>query len=74
MSEQLTFDQWLEAGNTWLRNQTGGISTLEIADWNWRDAFDDGMTPEDAAREAFASDDLGALFLDLLDGEAGQTF
>jgi hypothetical protein len=69
----LTFDEWCEKANTYLMN-TVGISTLEIADWDWYNGWLDGMSPEGAAEQAFADDDLGALFLDLLDGEAGQTF
>jgi hypothetical protein len=63
----LTFDAWLEECNAWLRERIG-ISTLEIADWDWWYGWNDGMSPEDAAREAFASDDIGSMFTELLDG------
>ena len=65
-----TFDDWLTECNAWLE-KTYGVVSLEIADWHWRDAFDDGMSAEDAAREAFAADDLGALYLDLLERDPG---
>ena len=75
MTARQTFDDWLAACNTWLE-KTVGVGSLEITDWHWRDAFEDGTSPEEAAREAFAADDLGSLFLDLLDGDpkAHQTF
>ena len=67
------FNTWLNECDAWLRSRLQ-FGIAHIADWNWRYAFEDGMSPEDAARQAFADDDLGALFIDLLDGEAGQTF
>jgi hypothetical protein len=70
----LTFEEFVIATNRALENITQGIGLDEIADWDTWSAWNDGMDPEDAAREAFAADDLGALFLDLLDGEAGQTY
>ena len=73
MKIQNKFQAWMHECDQWLLGKVQ-VSTYEIADWTWRDAFDDGMSPEDAAREAFEADDLGRLFLDLLDGEAGQTF
>jgi hypothetical protein len=69
----LTLDEFCEQANQHLL-ATVGISTLEIADFDWWNAWNDGMSPSDAAEQAFADDDIGALFLDLLDGEAGQTF
>ena len=36
----------------------GFLSHRDIADWHWRDAYDDGMDPAEAAREAVAADGL----------------
>ena len=42
-----------------------GVTHRDIADWTWHDAFDDGVSPSEAAREALAADDtFGALFGD----------
>ena len=32
------------------------LSHRDLADWHWRDAFDDGVTPAEAARDATAAD------------------
>lgn len=69
----LTLNEFCEKADQHLR-RTIGISTLEIADWDWWNAWNDDMSPEDAAQQAFLDDDLGSLFYDLFDGEAGQTF
>jgi hypothetical protein len=37
-----------------------GIGLFDLADWNMRDAHDDGMSPREAALEALRSDDLYA--------------
>jgi len=36
------------------------VSIFDIADWAWRDAYDDGMKPGDALREALRADDTFA--------------
>lgn len=38
-----------------------GISRLDLADWTWRDAFDDGVAPAEAAWDALGADSLGAM-------------
>ena len=35
-----------------------GLTTHDIADYTWRDAYDDGMSPSDALADALASDDI----------------
>jgi hypothetical protein len=40
-----------------------GLGVFGIGDWSWRDAYDAGMSPLDAARDALAEDDtFGELF------------
>jgi hypothetical protein len=34
-----------------------GLGLFDLADWPMRDAFDDGMSPSEAAQEALRSDD-----------------
>lgn len=40
-----------------------GVGLFDLADWNMRDAYDDGSSPKDAAQQALESDDLYAGFL-----------
>jgi hypothetical protein len=40
-----------------------GIGLFDLADWGARSAFDAGVTPRDAARDALENDDIGALML-----------
>lgn len=40
-----------------------GVTHRDIADWTWRDAYDSGMSPSEAAVEALQADDTySALF------------
>jgi len=34
----------------------------DLADWSWRDAYDNGTSPQDAANQAVAEDDLFGAF------------
>jgi hypothetical protein len=63
----LTLDEFCSQANAWLLGKLG-ISTLELADWDWWNGWNDGMSPEDAARECLAADDIGCMMLALLDG------
>ncbi len=40
-----------------------GLSIFDIADWGWRDAYESGMTPGEALREALYADDTFATLL-----------
>lgn len=40
-----------------------GLTHADLADWTWRDAYLYAVSPRDAAMEALAADDLGALML-----------
>ncbi len=40
-----------------------GVSLFDIADWAWRDAYDAGMTPGAALREAVHADDTFGMLL-----------
>lgn len=51
------FTLWLAMADQRVQRGTG-VSAFDLADWTWRDAFDDGYSPADAAREAIAEGDL----------------
>lgn len=55
------FGVWLIFVNRHLRPL--GVTYRDLADWTWRDAFDDGMSPVMAARDALAADEIGQLML-----------
>lgn len=55
------FGLWLLFVNRALRPL--GVGHRDLADWTWRDGFDDGMRPAEAAREALAQDDIGQLLV-----------
>lgn len=42
----------------------GFLTHRDIADWHWRDAFDDGVSPTEAAREALSIDDTFSILFD----------
>lgn len=58
------FEKFMKQVDRELAKITDGAvsSHLEIADWNWADAFEDGETAEDAVMQALEADDLFAIF------------
>lgn len=40
-----------------------GVGLFDLADWNIRDAYDDGLSPGEAAREAMRNDDTYSDYL-----------
>jgi hypothetical protein len=56
------FALWLRLVDKRMARVTG-LGHRDIGDWHWRDAFEDGVSPSEAAREALAADDtFGGLF------------
>ena len=53
------FGAWLLLVDRELRSY--GVSHRDLADWTWRDAYDDGVAPAEAAWEAMGADSLGAM-------------
>lgn len=50
------FGLWLFMVDRKMRRLVG-IGHRDIADWHWHDAFDDGVSPSEAARDALGADD-----------------
>lgn len=51
MSEDLqsmTFEQWIAQVDKIIVNKFG-VSYQDLPDWTWMDAFEDNMSPKDAA-------------------------
>jgi hypothetical protein len=40
-----------------------GVSIFDLSDWAWRDAYDSGLRPASAVREALLADDTFAALL-----------
>lgn len=41
------------------------VTHRSLSDWSWRDAYDNGTSPQEAAKQALAEDDLyGSIFED----------
>lgn len=51
------FGLWLHLVDRQLRRKVG-LTHRDLVDWTWRDAFEDGLTPREAALEALENDDL----------------
>ncbi len=49
-----TFSVWMGKVDSALQNEVG-IGISDLADWGYRDAFDDEMPPEEAAAEVLAA-------------------
>jgi len=60
----MTFDEWMERVDAEIGKLTYGMIThSDLVDWMYYDAFEDGATPAEAARDAIENDDLGAAYL-----------
>lgn len=46
-----SFEEWLRLVDSHIRNKCG-LSHLDLPDWCYRDAYDDGVTPATAAARA----------------------
>jgi len=58
------FEKWMKKVDKEVRRITGGFGVEELSDWCFRDAFDDGVTPEEAALGVIGDDDLASMFLE----------
>jgi len=50
-THRLTFEAWMEQVNARLETKFQ-VSAADIEDWDYRDAFDDGYTVNEAAKAA----------------------
>ena len=55
--------QWMRLVDKEVADITQGFTQDDFPDWLSRDAFDDGMTPQEAARECLSGDYVGREFL-----------
>lgn len=52
----MSFQRWMKQVNGQCERVTG-LSTSDFEDYRWRDAYDDGATPEEALEDFF--DEIG---------------
>ena len=45
-----TYDEWMAAVDAAVR-KIADVSVHDLPDWNSRDAYDDGVTPQEAAED-----------------------
>ena len=53
----MSFKEWMDRVDDALLNAVG-VCHRDLADWMYRDAFDDGFTPDDAAWEVLQDNGL----------------
>lgn len=55
--DQRKFLAWMASVDSYLLRKSG-LTHLDLADINYRDLFDDGVSPREAADEALAENDF----------------
>ncbi|MBL1176658.1 DUF5419 family protein [Pantanalinema sp. GBBB05] len=66
-NDNATYEQWMQSVNQWVFHITTVLSADDLADWCSRDAYDNGMTSEEGAREALSADDFTSTYADEFD-------
>lgn len=51
MTAKLTFEEWMAEVNRLMVGKCG-MGSEDLPDWNYRDAYNDGLTPNQAANQA----------------------
>lgn len=50
----MEFDEWMKQVDKILARMTGGLTSEDLADYDYQSAFEDGATPTQAAKSAYA--------------------
>lgn len=53
---KMTFEQWMDKVDRLIANRTYGMTSADLADQPYRDWYDDGMSPKQAARQALVNE------------------
>lgn len=64
----MTYNQWMSEVDAEVHRLTGFCQD-DFEDWLSRDAYDDGVPPEEAARECLRRDPIGSQLLRLYESE-----
>lgn len=54
----MTFEQWMVKVDQWISKGLCGFTSSDLADIAYRDLFEDGLTPIQAAREAIQNEGM----------------
>lgn len=65
----MTYQEWMTAVETVVANAVG-LSLDELPDWLSRDAYDEGLSPEEGAEECFAQTGVYEWLEALAEGDA----
>lgn len=63
--EQVNFDEWMKKVDAAINENTGymGLTSSDLVDFLYYDAYEDGASPEEVAIEAMQNDDIFAGFV-----------
>ena len=53
----MTFENWMKEVNKIVESKVI-VSTDDLPDWHWMDAFEDGSTPKEAVADFFEDQDM----------------
>jgi len=53
--QAMTYEQWMKAVDKILLKKTGGLDQGMLPDWLSRDAYEEGLSPEEGADECLLS-------------------
>lgn len=53
--EYMTYEKWMEAVDQILIKRTGGLDQMMLPDWLSRDAYEEGLSPEEGADDCLIS-------------------
>lgn len=51
INSDLAFERWMNNVDAVITSVTGALASLDLSDFAYRDAFDEGQRPVDVARE-----------------------
>jgi hypothetical protein len=71
--ESMTYVQWMEAAEVAVQSATG-MSIHDLPDVAFRDLYEDGAEPLEAAAVALAAADFPAEYLEDMDDDLSDTF
>jgi hypothetical protein len=55
----LNFEQWMQQVDKYISAKCGGMTSGDLADYCYADAYDDGASPAKAARAAIKAESEG---------------
>lgn len=47
----MSFEAWMNKVDRYFSNNFGGLTSEDFPDWDWREAYDDELTPYEAFKQ-----------------------